>query len=80
MLNPDGSVVLDENGEFKRVMNFADATVDSEQGALICSTVDVDTWARGNEVFPKGVFHSFDYPFYYYNIRENAATGRNVSL
>ncbi len=73
MLNPDGSVVLDENGEFKRVMNFADATVDNEQGALICSTVDVDTWARGNEVFPKGVFHSFDYPFYYYNIRENAA-------
>ncbi|NCC67041.1 MAG: DUF3089 domain-containing protein [Clostridia bacterium] len=73
MLNTDGSVVLDENGEFKRVMNFADATVDSEKGALICSTVDVDTWGRGNAVFPNGVFHSFDYPFYYYNIRENAA-------
>ncbi|MEA4894637.1 MAG: DUF3089 domain-containing protein, partial [Oscillospiraceae bacterium] len=73
MLNQDGSVVLDENGEFKQVMNFADATVDSEKGALICSTVDVSTWGRGNAVFPNGVFHSFDYPFYYYNIRENAA-------
>ncbi len=73
MLNLDGSVILDENGEFNRVMNFADATVDSEKGALICSTVDVDTWGQANSVFPKGVFHSFDYPFYYYNIRENAA-------
>jgi hypothetical protein len=69
LLNPDGSVILNENGEFKQVMGFADATVDSENGALICSTVDVDTWAPGNPVFPKGVFHSFDYPFYYYNIR-----------
>lgn len=73
MLNLDGSVVLDENGEFKRVMNFADATIDIEKGALICSTVDVDTWGQAHSVFPKGVFHSFDYPFYYYNIRENAA-------
>lgn len=73
LLHPDGSVVLDENGEIKCFMNFADATVDSEKGALICSIVDVDTWAPGNPVFGKGVFHSFDYPFYYYNLRENAA-------
>ncbi len=74
LLNPDGSVVLDENGEFKKVMGFADASVDEEKGALICSTVDVDTWAPGNAVFGKGVFHSFDYPFYYFNLRENAET------
>jgi len=73
MLNTNGSVVLDENGEFKQVMNFADAYIDSENGVLICSTVDVDTWAPGNVVFGRGVFHSFDYPFYYYNLRENAA-------
>jgi hypothetical protein len=73
LLNPDGTVILDKNGEFQRVMDFADATVDSEKGALICSTVDVDTWGQGHSVFPKGVFHSFDYQFYYYNIRENAA-------
>lgn len=73
MLNKDGSVVRDEQGNILRVMNFADACVDTEEGALICSTVDADTWAPGNAVFGKGVFHSFDYPFYYYNIRENAA-------
>lgn len=80
MLNQDGSVVLDENGEIKQVMDFADATVDNENGVLICSTVDADTWAPGNAVFPKGVFHSFDYPFYYYNIRENAAERTEVFL
>ncbi len=80
MLNHDGSVILDEKGEFKQVMGFADATVDSENGVLICSTVDVDTWAPGNPVFPKGVFHSFDYPFYYYNIRENAAERAEIFL
>ncbi len=80
MLNFGSSVVLDENGEFQRVMNFADATIDSEKGALICSTVDVDTWGQGNVVFPKGVFHSFDYLFYYYNIRENAASRTKLFL
>lgn len=74
MLNPDGTVVLDEKGEFMQVMNFADATVDSEKGALICSSVDADKWAPGNALMPKGVFHSFDYPFYFFDIRENART------
>jgi len=74
MLNSDGSVVLDENGQYMRVMNFADAAVDSDRGALICGTVDADTWAPGNPVFPKGVYHSFDYPFYFFNLRENAKT------
>lgn len=73
MLNKDGSVVLDKNGEFAKINNFADATIDTEKGVLVCSTVDVNTWAPGNAVFGKGVFHSFDYPFYYYNIRANAA-------
>ena len=45
LLNPDGSPVLDEKGEFMQVMNFADAAVDSEKGALICSSVDADKWA-----------------------------------
>lgn len=74
MLNPDGTVVLDEKGEFMQVMNFADATVDSEKGALICSTVDAAKWAPGNPLMPSGIFHSFDYPFYFFNIRENAKT------
>ncbi len=71
-LKSDGTVIKDANGNFVKVMNYADARVNNSKFALICSTVSVDSFAPGNAVFPRGVFHSFDYPFYYYNIRENA--------
>ena len=72
-LYKNGSIVLDEEGEILRVKNYADARVDIEKGVLICSTADVEKLAPGNQIIPKGIYHSFDYPFYYYNIRENAA-------
>ncbi|AFA48571.1 DUF3089 domain-containing protein [Acetobacterium woodii] len=71
-LNSDGSVVKNADGTPVQVMNFADAQVDKTKGALICSTVDVDTYAPGSAVFGRGVFHSYDFPFYYFNIRANA--------
>jgi len=80
MLNSDGSVVLDENNEFKRVMDYADACIDLDKGVLICSTADEDSLAPGNGIFPRGVYHSFDYPFYYYNIRKNAEHRINIYM
>lgn len=71
-LNADGSVVKNEDGSIQKVMNFADATVDTEKDALICSTVDVETYAPGSKAFGKGVFHTYDIPFYYFNLQENA--------
>lgn len=77
-----GSIVLNRDGSVAEgipdpVMNYADAKVDITRGVVICSTADVDRLAPGNALFGKGVFHSFDYPFYYYNIRENAANRTN---
>jgi hypothetical protein len=46
--------------------------VDKTKCVIICSTVNVDKYAPGSATFGKGIFHSFDYPFYYYNIRANA--------
>lgn len=68
-----GSIVLN-NGIVvaKNVKNYADARVDKARGVVICTTADVEKLAPGNKVFGKGVFHTYDYPFYYYNIRENA--------
>lgn len=71
-LNSDGSVVKNPDGTPLAVMNFADAQVDNTRNVLICSTVDVATYAPGSAMFGKGVFHSFDIPFYYFNIRANA--------
>ena len=50
------------------------------RGVIICSTADVEKFAPGNAVIPKGVFHSFDFPFYYYNLRENAENRAKIFL
>lgn len=71
-LNSDGSVVKNTDGTPVKVMNFADAQVDKTKGVIICSTVDVNTYAPGGAMFGRGVFHTFDFPFYYFNIRANA--------
>ncbi|WP_018704688.1 DUF3089 domain-containing protein [Anaeromusa acidaminophila] len=69
-----GSIVLKPTGEIAayNVKNYADARIDKKRGVLICSTADVEKLSPGNKVFGKGVFHSFDYPFYYNNIQQNA--------
>ena len=80
LLNGDGSIVVDEEGQMVPAMNYADARVDQAKGALICTTADVEKLSPGNQVFGKGVYHSFDYTFYYFNIRENAANRTNKFL
>lgn len=50
----------------------ADARIDKVRGVLICDNQDTDALAPGNAVFPEGVYHGYDYAFYYYNLRENA--------
>lgn len=67
-----GSFLPNEEGKFVLVENYADARIEKTKGVLICSTTDVDKLSPGNQVFGRGVFHSYDYPFYYFNLRENA--------
>jgi len=62
---PDGS-------GFIMVPHYADARVDLAKGVLLCSTADEDALLPLTAQFGRGIFHSFDYPFYYYNLRQNA--------
>jgi metallophosphoesterase (TIGR03768 family) len=62
-----GSFMPDTNGVYVRVPQYADARIDITNGVLICSTADKDT------IGVQGIYHNFDYPFYYFNIRSNAA-------
>jgi hypothetical protein len=78
VINKDRSVELDKDGKFLRVMNYADARVDKVRGVVICSICDVEKLAPGNAFSGKGVFHSFDYSFYYFNIKENAANRTKI--
>jgi len=77
--NKDGSVLLDKSGNIAIVKNLADAQVNLARGVIICSTCDADTFSPGPATF-KGVFHGFDFPFYYFNLRENAANRAKIFL
>ncbi|MFZ4590561.1 MAG: DUF3089 domain-containing protein [Ignavibacteria bacterium] len=71
-IGKDKTPLLDASGNFAVIKNYADARVDKKRGAVICSKVDADKLYQKNPIFGKGVYHSYDYPFYYFNIRENA--------
>ena len=65
---------------FSQVPQYADAKIDKTTGVLICSTADENALYSLSGALGKGVYHSFDYPFYYYNLRENAANRTNKFL
>ena len=56
-------------GVFTQVPQYADAKIDIDKGVLT-TTADPAGLILG---FGPGVYHSYDYPFYYYNLRANAA-------
>ena len=71
-LDKNGYAVLDAQGQPQKVLGVADARIDTATGRLICSTVDTATLNPGNSVTAAGIFHNYDYPFYYFDIRANA--------
>lgn len=56
------------DGVFTEVAQYADATVDLDKG-VVTTTVDQAGLFLG---LGEGIYHSYDYPFYYFNLRENA--------
>lgn len=60
---------LPVDGEFSPVAQYADAQIDLDQGVII-TTADATGLAMD---FGVGIFHRYDYAFYYYNLRANAA-------
>ncbi|MEI6577144.1 MAG: DUF3089 domain-containing protein [Bacteroidota bacterium] len=70
-----GSLFPNEQGIWVKIPQYADARVDTTKGVLICTSANENKIAIIDSLsgFPKGVYHSFDYPFYYFNLRQNAA-------
>ncbi|OFW59769.1 MAG: hypothetical protein A2V52_05755 [Actinobacteria bacterium RBG_19FT_COMBO_54_7] len=71
-LDSNGYAVLDAQGNPQRVLNYADAKIDTAKGELICSTADPNTLAPGVAMVASGIYHTFDYPFYFFDLRANA--------
>lgn len=57
------------DGALVKVPQYADAQVDAAKGALITNANPTGLTLN----FGPGIYHSYDYPFYYFNLRENAA-------
>lgn len=72
-LGTDGTPVLDASGNINPVFGLADARVDTAKGVGISSTVPVTQYSPGGPgQFPEGVYHGFDIPFYFFDLRLNA--------
>ena len=67
-----GSFMPGTNGVYGYVPQYADARIDISKGVLICSTANTNALGRINALAGYGIFHIFDYPFYYFNLRSNA--------
>ena len=68
-----GGAVLDDAGNPVKTDHYADATVNKARGIVICSTADPTQLVPGNLPVQDGIYHGFDYPFYYFDIQANAA-------
>ena len=63
----------DENtGDTVMVIGYTGAYINEERGTLVPTEVDSMEWFV--PIFPEGVFHAFDLPFFYENIKANVAT------
>lgn len=70
-----GTVFTGYDGEIKaEAPNLTGAYLDKERGTLKVPDVDPSLYPPGLEVFPPGVFHIYDYQFFYRNLQENVKT------
>lgn len=73
-----GSYMPDaKTGVFSVVPQVADAKIDKSNGVLICSTADEDALTKPPA---RGIYHGFDIPFYYMNLRQNAENRAEIFL
>ncbi len=64
-----GAVFFTGNGEIDSIVGqFTDAWID-DNGALVTGTPNVDTYS--SDIFPTGVYHMYDYSFFFNNLKEN---------
>lgn len=63
-----------------KILNFADAQIDLNKNVVICNSVNEEELYKISLTFSKGIYHVFDIPFYYYNLRENAQNRKTLFL
>lgn len=65
----EGAVFFYPDGSSRKIENFTSAYIDEETGALIAPDADPDKYS--SSLFAKGIYHIFDYEFFYRNLESN---------
>ena len=69
-----GACFVDVSGNIvKEIPNLTGAYIDMRRGALKVTDVSPEEYPSGLSIFPQGVFHIYDYQFFYRNLQENVA-------
>jgi len=67
-----GACFTDYSGEItQEIPNLTGAYLNSERGTLIC--VDIDPAGYPGILFPDGIYHLYDYLFFYRNLQHNVS-------
>ena len=69
-----GACFVDYSGNIiKEIPQMTGAYIDMRRGALKVTDVSPEEYPSGLSIFPQGVFHIYDYQFFYRNLQENVA-------
>lgn len=67
-----GACFTDYGGNIvQEVPQLTGAYIDSERGALKALDVDPEEYPAGLDIFEDGIYHLYDYQFFYRNLQEN---------
>ncbi len=69
-----GACFTDYNGNIKsEIPNLTGAYIDGKRGTLKITDVTAEDYPAGLDIFEDGVFHLYDYQFFYRNLQENVS-------
>lgn len=71
--NYDGEIV-------KEVENLTGAYLDPERGTLKVTDINKEEYPASLSIFPEGVYHIYDYQFFYRNLQKNVGDRLNAFL
>jgi len=70
-----GACFTDYNGKItKEIPALTGAYIDAERGALKVTDVSAEEYPPVLDIFQEGIFHLYDYQFFYRNLEENVQT------
>ena len=76
-----GACFTDYSGEIvSEIPQLTGAYIDPERGALKVPDVSPDDYPPGLDIFSEGVYHLYDYQFFYRNLQENVGARVNAYL